>query len=175
MAGLPDFIVVMGVAGTGKSAVGVALAAALSSSFVEADRFHSAQNVALMQAGIGLTDAQRLPWLEAVCSAALTASPRPVVIACSALKRGYRDLIRARLRGVRFVFLDGPAELIAARLAGRAGHFATGALLPSQLATLEPPDAEEGALTLAIAAPLVEIVAAALAGLRAGTAGITAA
>mgnify|MGYP002653511225 CR=1 FL=1 len=113
---------------------------------IEADGLHSAANVAHMAQGLGLTDEMRWPWLEAVCAAARSESRRPVVIACSALRRVYRDFLRNWLGDsgegeVRFLFLDGPRSLIEDRLRARAGHFATVTLLDSQLATLEPPSA----------------------------------
>jgi gluconokinase len=160
MAG-PDFIVVMGVSGAGKSAVAAALAEALDAPFIEADRLHSAENVARMRQGIGLTDAMRWPWLAAVCEAAKAEPCRPVVIACSALKRIYRDFLRARLGDARFVFLDGPREVIAERMRERPSHFATVSLLDSQIATLEPPQPDEAAVRVSITLPPGEIVAAA--------------
>lgn len=157
----PDFIVVMGVSGSGKSAIAQGLAAALGAPFIEADSLHSAGNVALMRQGIGLTDAQRWPWLAAICAAAQAEPSRPVVIACSALKRSYRDVLREKLGGLRFVFLDGPREVIAARMEARPGHFATVSLLESQLATLEPPTPDEDVVRLSLTLPPAEIVAAA--------------
>ncbi|MBS7544941.1 gluconokinase [Ancylobacter oerskovii] len=157
----PDFIVVMGVSGCGKSAIAEGLAAALDGLFIEADRLHSAENVARMRQGIGLTDAMRWPWLATICDTASAAPQRPVVIACSALRRAYRDVLRERLDGVRFVFLDGPREVIAERMRARPGHFATVSLLDSQIATLEPPDADERALRLSVTLSPAEIVAAA--------------
>lgn len=163
----PEFVVVMGVAGSGKSEVAHRLAAALEAPFIEADRLHSASNIAHMAQGRGLTDAMRWPWLAAVCAAARAEADRPVVIACSALRRVYRDFLRTELgdsgRGeVRFVFLDGPRELIEERLRARSGHFATITLLDSQLATLERPTAQEGAVTLSLSLTPAQIVAAAL-------------
>jgi len=160
------FVVVMGTAGTGKSEIGRRLAASLQCAFVEADELHTAENVEQIRKGIALTDASRQPWLHAVCDTALSVPTRPAVIACSALKRSYRDLMRARLGAVRFLFLDGPAELIAARLLSRRGHFASVALLESQLRTLERPDAEEKAIVLDIALSPDDIIAAALAALH---------
>lgn len=161
------FVVVMGTAGTGKSEIGRRLAASLQCDFVEADEFHTAENAAQMGNGIALTDAQRQPWLHAVCDKALSLPVHPVVVACSALKRSYRDLMRTRLGAVRFVFLDGPAELIAARLQARRGHFVSVALLESQLSTLERPGIEEDAITLDIALPPEDITRAALVALGA--------
>lgn len=144
------FIVVMGVAGTGKSEIGKRLAARIKGCFVEADDLHSADNVERMRQGIPLTDALRIPWLNAVCDQALSSRQRPVIISCSALKRRYRDLLRSRLGSVCIVFLDGSVEMIADRLHARRGHFATSTLLESQLRTLEPPVTEETAIRLDI-------------------------
>ena len=157
-----DFIVVMGVSGCGKSIVADRLARGLGASFLEADRLHTPENVERMRQGIGLTDEMRWPWLAAVCDAAIAEPSRPVVIACSALKRAYRDFLRARLGGVRFVFLDGPREVIAERMRGRPDHFATVSLLDGQIATLEPPTPDEGAIALSITQSPDELVAAAL-------------
>lgn len=160
------FLVVMGTAGTGKSEIGRRLATSLRCDFVEADEFHTAENVEQMRNGIALTDVQREPWLHAVCDKALSLPARPAVIACSALKRSYRDLMRARLGAVRFLLLDGPAELIAARLQSRRGHFASVTLLEGQLRTLERPDLEEEAIVLDIALSPEDITKAALVALH---------
>lgn len=146
-----DFLVVMGIAGTGKTEIAQRLARALGASFVEADSFHSAENVERMRRGIGLTDDDRWPWLNAVCDAALAEQRRPVVIACSALKRSYRDLFRQRLGALRILFLDGSTQLIAERLKERKNHFASISLLESQVQTLEPPTADEDPIILDIA------------------------
>ena len=163
-----DFLVVMGIAGTGKTEIASRLAEALDCRWIEADRLHSPENVELMRQGIGLTDEQRWPWLAAVCDAALAAPDRPMVVACSALRRRYRDFMRDRLGAVRFLFLDGPAELIEQRLGARKSHFATTSLLASQLATLEPPQDDENPVRLDIALTPAEIVERAVAALRAG-------
>lgn len=165
--GSADFLVVMGIAGTGKTEIASRLATALGCAWIEADRLHSAENVELMRQGIGLTDEQRWPWLGAVCEAALTESKRPVVIACSALRRRYRDFMRDRLGVVRFLFLDGPTELIEKRLQARKSHFATTSLLVSQLATLEPPEDDEQPIRLNIALTPEEIVSSAVRALSA--------
>lgn len=162
-----DFLVVMGIAGTGKTEIARRLAEALDCQWIEADRLHSPENVERMRQGIGLTDEQRWPWLAAVCDAALAEPGRPVVIACSALRRRYRDFMRDRLGAVRFLFLDGSAELIEQRLGARKSHFATTSLLASQLATLEPPADDENPVRLDIALTPSEIVAQAVAVLRA--------
>ncbi|ODN69530.1 gluconokinase [Methylobrevis pamukkalensis] len=160
-----DVIVVMGVSGCGKTTVAEALAARLGGSYLEADRLHLPASVARMAAGIPLTDEDRWPWLEAVAAAAAEARPRPVVVACSALRRAYRDLLRARLGPVRFVHLAGSRETIAARLAGRSAHFFDPALLDSQFATLEPPGTDEDAVTLDVTLPPARLVDEALAAL----------
>lgn len=143
-------VLVMGVVGSGKSAVAQRLAQAMGGSFVEADDYHPPANVAHMAAGQSLTDDMRWPWLDAVASAALTATAAPVVVACSALRRSYRDVLRARLGPLPVFHLHGTPALLAARLAARQGHFAGVGLLDSQLATLEPPAADESSTVLDI-------------------------
>ena len=151
-------IIVMGVSGSGKSTVGAALAAALGAAFTDADALHPNANVEKMRRGEPLTDADRWPWLDAV-GRALAAGPASVV-ACSALKRAYRERIAAACGDrVTFAHLDGQRELIAARMAARAGHFMPLSLLDDQFAKLEPPGADEPALTVSAAAPTREIVA----------------
>ena len=149
-------VVVMGVSGSGKTTVGAALADALGLPFVDGDELHPAANVAKMAAGIPLDDADRAPWLDAV-GAVLAAGP--VVVACSALKRAYRDRLRAAAPALELVFLDGSRELLASRLVARPGHFMPASLLDSQLATLERPSPDERPVTVDIAAPVAEIVA----------------
>ena len=145
-----DAIVVMGVAGCGKSLIAQELADALSSDFIEADTFHSLENAAIMRAGRGLTDEQRWPWLRAVCQAARESCSRPPVIACSALKRHYRDFMRSELGNITFVHLDGSEDLIERRIAARTDHFATQSLLESQFRTLEPLHADERGCRISI-------------------------
>lgn len=164
--GVPDFIVVMGVAGTGKTEIARRLADVLGAPFVEADAFHSSANVERMRLGIGLTDEDRWPWLNAVCEAALAERRRPVVIACSVLKRSYRELFRRRLGAVRILFLHGPLDLVAERLRERKDHFASISLLESQFQALESPAQDEQAITLDIAQKPQAIVAQALEMLR---------
>ena len=149
-------VVVMGVSGSGKTTVGAALADALGLRFVDGDALHPAANVAKMAAGIPLDDADRAPWLDAV-GAVLAAGS--VVVACSALKRTYRDRLRAAAPDLELVFLDGSRELLASRMAARPGHFMPASLLDSQLATLEPPTADEHPVTVDVAVPVSEIVA----------------
>lgn len=150
-------IVVMGVSGCGKSSVGAALAVALGAQFRDADDLHPAANVEKMRAGEALTDADRWPWLDRV--AGCLRDEAPVVVACSALRRAYRDRLRDGAGGrVQFVHLSGSRTLIAARMAGRVGHYMPPALLDSQFATLEPPGPEE-AVSVGIENPVPAIVA----------------
>ena len=130
-------IVLMGVAGSGKTTIGRLVAARLGAPFVDADDFHSADAVAAMHAGHPLADAERAPWLRRVRDAVAGIGDGSVVLACSALKRSYRDVLRDGVPGLTFVDLDVDPETLALRLATRTGHFAGPELLPSQLATLE--------------------------------------
>jgi carbohydrate kinase (thermoresistant glucokinase family) len=154
----------MGVSGCGKSTVGRGIAAALGLHFVEGDELHSAENVARMAAGIPLTDADRHGWLQAVGDqlGSATARAHGVVVSCSALKRAYRDRLRAAAPDTRFIHLHGAPELLAARMQSRQGHYMPATLLQSQLDTLEPPGADERALTLDIAADVAAQVRAAV-------------
>jgi gluconokinase len=130
-------VVVMGVSGAGKTTIGRALAAALGWPFVEADELHPAANVAKMARGEPLDDADRAPWLDAV--AARMRALGDGVVACSALRVRYRDVLRIR-DDVRFVLLEVPEAELERRVAARKGHFMPASLLPSQLATLERTD-----------------------------------
>lgn len=142
---MPTLYVVMGVAGSGKTRIGAAFARALDVGFVEGDDYHSAENVRRMAAGIPLTDDDRADWLRSLAARLREASDAGtgLVMACSALKRAYRDLLRAAGGDVQFIFLDGTRSLIAERLSGRRGHFMPPALLGSQFSTLEPPSPDE--------------------------------
>jgi carbohydrate kinase (thermoresistant glucokinase family) len=134
-------VIVMGPAGAGKSTVGQALARELGWAFTDADDLHAATSVAKMQQGIGLEDDERWPWLgrvKAVVDAA-DAAGQPCVVACSALRERYRAYLGGGRQGVTFVYLDAPADVLAARLRHRQGHFAAVDLLQSQLEALEPP------------------------------------
>lgn len=135
------YIVVMGVAGCGKSTVAERVAEGLRWSFIEGDALHPAANVEKMRRGIPLDDADRMPWLEAIAQTIRRwrSEGRPGVIACSALRRIYRDIIADGHDDVCFVHLHGARDLIAQRLATRRGHFMPIGLLDSQLATLEEP------------------------------------
>jgi len=138
-------IVIMGVAGCGKSTVGTAIAAAEHLPLVEGDDFHSPENRARMAAGIALTDADRAQWLV-LLGEQLAAHPRGVVLTCSALKRAYREQLRAAAPGLRFVFLDIPRDEALKRVARRGAHFFSASLVDSQFATLESPVGEPGVL-----------------------------
>lgn len=149
-------IVVMGVSGSGKTSVGQALAARLGIAFTDADDLHPAANVEKMRAGHPLTDEDRWPWLDRVGRKLADAAPG--VVACSALKRSYRDRIRAACGApVRFVHLSGSRDQIAARMAARRDHYMPVSLLDSQFATLEPPGPDE-AVTIGIDAPVAALV-----------------
>jgi gluconokinase len=157
-------VVVMGVAGSGKTTVGRLLAERLGGRFADADDYHPPANVAKMREGIALDDADRAPWLARLNALAAdsAASKQSLVLACSALKVAYREQLAAGVPDMRFVFLDGPRELLAARLATRTGHYMNPALLDSQLATLERPD---DAIVLSIEATPEELAARAAAAL----------
>ncbi|MBM7502830.1 gluconokinase [Agromyces aurantiacus] len=160
-------VVVMGVSGAGKSTVGEALARRFGTAFVDADDLHPAANVEKMRSGIPLVDADRMPWLDLV-GAALAEAPAPgVVVACSALRRAYRDRLRAAAPDVVFVALEGDPVLLAERMGARAGHFMPATLLASQLASYESPAPDERAVRCGIDAPLDDIVATAAAGVDA--------
>jgi gluconokinase len=161
--GARRLIVVMGVSGCGKSTVAQALAEFLRLPVADADDFHSATNVAKMAAGLPLDDEDRRPWLEQVGNW-LAEQEHGGVMACSALRRAYRDTLRRSAPSAIFVHLDGVPEVIRARLIARPGHFMPASLLASQLATLEPLDGEERGLVVdvdePVAAAVVRVVAA---------------
>ena len=148
----PQVLVVMGVSGSGKSTIAAQLAERLGWIFADGDDFHSAAHRAKMQAGQPLDDADRAPWLAAIGDwiAARSRAGEGAVVACSALKRRYRDSLSSGRSGVRLVYLDGSPSLIAGRLAHRQGHFMPAALLDSQFAALEPPGPDEHPITVAI-------------------------
>lgn len=154
--------VVMGVSGCGKSLIGTALARALDIDFVEGDDYHSAENVQRMSSGIALTDDERAQWLRALAARLREAKDAGtgLVMTCSALKRSYRDVLRAGAGEVRFVFLRGPRALLAERISGRRGHFMPPSLLDSQLATLEEPSPDEHAWVSDIRESPQDLVAA---------------
>lgn len=157
----PRLLVVMGVSGCGKSTVAAALAAALDARFLDGDDFHPEANIAKMRGGTPLSDADRWPWLDRL-GQALAAGEGRAVAACSALRRAYRDRLRAAAgEPVRFLHLAAPEAVIAARLAARAGHFMPPALLASQFASLEPPGPDEDAVTLDVSGDPAAVLAAA--------------
>jgi carbohydrate kinase (thermoresistant glucokinase family) len=137
----------MGVSGSGKSTVGAALAQRLRVPFVDADALHPPANIAKMTAGEPLGDGDRYPWLERV-GEWLAGHRDGGVVSCSALKRKYRDQLRAHCPGVEFLYLSGSPELIAARLAARSGHFMPAALLQSQFDALEPLGTDEAGVAV---------------------------
>lgn len=153
-------IVVAGVSGSGKSTLGAALAARLGIAFVDGDDLHPAANVAKMAAGQPLDDADRAPWLDVV-GARLAAGG--VVIACSALRRRYRDRLRAHAPGLRILLLEVPADELDRRMRERPGHFMPASLLASQLAALEPPAPGEPVVRLDGVEPLDDLVDTAVA------------
>jgi gluconokinase len=165
---IPSIAVVMGVAGAGKTAVGERLADRLDWKFIEGDRLHPPENVAKMQSGQPLSDADRTPWLVAIARAIddWRASGACGIVTCSALKRDYRRRIIGSRPNVRLVYLDGSRELIAKRLAARRGHFMPASLLDSQFAALEPPGPDENPITVAIDQPVDRIVGQIVAVLR---------
>jgi gluconokinase len=164
----------MGVAGSGKTTIGTSLAARLGLPFRDADEFHPPSNVAKMAAGTPLTDEDRWPWLDAIGAAIRNAGKGGIVVTCSALKRVYRDRIRAAAGApVQFVYLDVSRAELDARLAARKGHFFPASLLDSQLATLERPGPEEGVIVVPADGPVDDVSGAALAALSARGFGTT--
>jgi gluconokinase len=153
--------VVMGVCGSGKSLIGALLARALGIEFVEGDAYHSPENVARMSAGTPLTDEDRQAWLATIATRLDDArrAGLGLVVSCSALKRSYRDVLRAGRADVQFVYLEGTRALLEQRLAGRRGHFMPSSLLDSQFAILEPPAHDEHAWVSDFGEPPEVIVA----------------
>lgn len=144
--------IVMGVCGVGKTSIGVTLADRLNIAYIEADDYHPLENRKAMSQGIPLSDDMRQPWLLGLGRATEKSRKNGhVVVACSALKQSYRDVLRTLIDRTQFILLDGDRDLIATRLANRTDHFMSASLLDSQIATLEPPDSYEGAITVDIA------------------------
>ncbi len=153
-------VIIMGVSGSGKTTIGEALADKLGFAFEDGDTYHPASNVAKMHSGIPLTDEDRWPWLQAIAQAidCKAEANTPVVIACSALKRAYREILVHDREDVRIVYLKGSHELITKRLALRTDHFMPTALLDSQFATIEEPLPKERVITVDIDASVDEIL-----------------
>lgn len=158
----PRVLVVMGVSGSGKTTVGAMLAGRLGWEFVDGDDFHSAANVAKMHAGHPLTDEDRWPWLDSIARwiDAVRATDGRGVVACSALRRTYRDRLAAGRPDVALVFLEGGEALIAARQAARHGHYMPASLVASQFATLEPPGEDERMVEVSVEPPAADVVTA---------------
>ncbi|MFD5651060.1 gluconokinase [Streptomyces sp. NPDC127039] len=153
----PHVVVVMGVAGTGKTTIGPLLAARLGVPYAEGDDFHPPANIAKMTAGTPLTDEDRWPWLDAIGGWAHGRAGLGGVVSSSALKRSYRDRLRAAAPGVVFVHLTGSRELIGDRMSHRQGHFMPTALLDSQFATLQPLQPDEAGVAVDVAGTPEEI------------------
>jgi len=158
-------IIGMGVSGCGKTTVASTLARRLDWAFAEADRFHSAANVAKMQGGTPLTDEDRRPWLDAIAGwiDERLAAGEPGVVSCSALKRAYRDRLRVGHDSVWFVHVDVPEDELAERMAARTGHYMPASLLDSQLAALEPLGPDEPGVTVPGTGDAAEVTDAVLA------------
>ncbi|MDQ1044141.1 gluconokinase [Streptomyces sp. V4I2] len=153
----PHVVVVMGVAGTGKTTIGPLLAARLGVPYAEGDDFHPQANIDKMSAGTPLEDADRWPWLDAIGAWAHERAGLGGVVSCSALKRSYRDRLRAAAPGVVFVHLAGDRKLIEDRMTHRQGHFMPTALLDSQFATLQPLQAGEAGVAVDVSGSPEEI------------------
>ena len=165
----PCILIVMGVAGSGKTTLAEALAARLHWPLQEGDALHPPENVAKMAGGTPLTDDDRWPWLDRIAAwiDARLAAGGDGIVTCSALKRAYRDRLVGARRGVRLVYLNGGRDLIGARLGARRGHFMPPSLLDSQLATLEPPGPDEHPIVVDAGPPPAAEVAQVLAALEA--------
>ncbi|MFE3600857.1 gluconokinase [Streptomyces sp. NPDC059096] len=162
----PHVVVVMGVAGTGKTTVGPLLAAALGVPYAEGDDFHPPENIAKMSAGTPLEDADRWPWLDAIGDWAHGRAGLGGVVSSSALKRAYRDRLRAAAPGAVFLHLAGERPLVERRMAERKGHFMPTALLDSQYAALENLGADEAGVAVDVSGTPEEITERAVAALR---------
>jgi gluconokinase len=154
-------VLVMGVSGSGKTTVADGVARQLGWSLLEGDKFHPPANIAKMKAGIPLTDEDRWPWLRAIAAREdeLQAAAQPAVVACSALKRAYRDILIGDRGDALLIYLRGSKALIWERMQARTGHFMPPALLDSQFVTLEEPGADEHPIIVNIRGPIEETVA----------------
>ena len=164
---LPSVLVVMGVSGSGKTTIAALLAGRLGWEYADADDFHSPTNVRTMNGGMPLTDEDRAPWLRAMAAwvDATRAVGRHGVLACSALRRPYRQVLVGQRADVQLVYLRGDRAMIASRQAARHNHFMPASLVDSQFATLEEPGLEERPLTVSVASRPLSIVDAIVAGL----------
>ncbi|MFC9929424.1 gluconokinase [Streptomyces sp. NPDC127190] len=153
----PQVVVVMGVAGTGKTTIGPLLAARLGVPYAEGDDFHPAANIDKMSAGVPLDDSDRWPWLDAIGHWAEGRAGLGGVVSSSALKRSYRDRLRAVAPGIVFVHLTGDRKLIEDRMGARQGHFMPTALLDSQFATLQPLEPDEAGVAVDVSGSPEEI------------------
>ncbi|MGW6461046.1 gluconokinase [Streptomyces sp. NPDC055078] len=162
----PQVVVVMGVAGTGKTTVGRLLAEALGVPYAEGDDFHPPANIAKMSAGTPLDDSDRAPWLDAIGEWAHRRAGLGGVVSSSALKRVYRDRLRAAAPGTVFLHLAGDRELIERRMAARRGHFMPTGLLDSQFATLQPLEEDESGVAVDVSGTPEDITGRAVAALR---------
>lgn len=151
-------IIVMGVQGAGKSTIGTLLAARLKLGFVDGDRLHSDANISQMAAGIPLTDADRLPWLREVGTVLAERRDEGIVVVCSALTRGYRDLLREMVPDLFVVDPEGPIELVAARISERQHEYMPPELLQSQYDTLEPLESDESGIIVDIRRTPAELI-----------------
>jgi gluconokinase len=156
---VPDktVIVVMGVAGSGKTTIAALLAQDLGWKQTEADDLHGPENVAKMAAGIPLTDSDRAPWLQRI-SQRIDETEENQVVTCSALRRSYRDILRTANARVRFLHLHGSPDTLASRIGARTDHFMPASMLTSQMETLEPPTADEDGVIVDIDGTPTEIV-----------------
>lgn len=154
-------VILMGVAGCGKSTIGAILAARLGGKFIDADSFHPPANIEKMASGLPLNDDDRAPWLILLRREVIDTAPPNylTVLACSALKKAYREILGVGNEGIALVYLQGDLDILATRLAARPNHFMKREMLESQLAILEEPTPAEG-ITLSICPPAEEIVAA---------------
>ncbi|MEV0637158.1 gluconokinase [Streptomyces sp. NPDC050619] len=163
----PHVVVVMGVAGTGKTTIGPLLAARLGVPYAEGDDFHPPANIEKMSAGVPLTDEDRLPWLDSIGEWAHARAGLGGVVSCSALKRSYRDRLRAAAPDLVFVHLAGDRALIEDRMSHRQGHFMPTALLDSQFATLQPLAPDEAGVAVDVSGSPEDITERAMTALAA--------
>ncbi|PVU82204.1 gluconate kinase [Cellulomonas sp. WB94] len=154
----PPLVVVMGVAGSGKTTVGQALAERLGVEFADADAFHSEANIAKMASGHPLNDSDRAPWLVAIGAWLADHDEQGGVVGCSALRRRYRDVLRTAAPRLQLLHLDGDPAVLTQRISERPGHFMPASLIASQLETLEPLEADEPGRAADLTAPVDDIV-----------------